>query len=346
MSCPTSCVSASWPCTAFTRNRSLICILLKSPVRSWTVTSVTRPTSLSGVSVGVSPSSCLLNISGASKLYHTFAFHLSLILRAAARDFFSAMQTARRGGRYLRVRERAVAGGRSADPTGEPISPASASQVRGGPSSQATNRVLVRPDLRARALDRCPRADRPARRDRRRLVARPRGFRLRVHRAHRGLGPVHGQHHLLDNRDSRSLAPEHSDVVPGRHRTVPLQPSLRFAECSAGRPGARESRVRGIRGRLVGSDGSPGEFEHLASQSPSIPPGSDIASSFLRYRNIHLLVAGVFLISLLPNLESVRTLVWYVPLGILGAWRWLVVVLERRQSSTRTHDLSPMPRNR
>src|SRR5438445_703248 len=87
-------------------------------------------------------------------------------------------------------------------------------------------------------------------------------------------------------------------------------------------------------------------FEHLASQSPSIPPGSDIANSFLRYRNIHLLVAGVFLISLLPNLESVRTLVWYVPLGILGAWRWLVVVRERRQSSTRTHDLSPMPRNR
>src|SRR2546426_7766768 len=103
MSCPTNCVSASWPCTAFTRNWSLMCILLKSPVRSWTVTSVTRPTSLSGVSVGVSPSSCLLNISGASRLYHTFAFHLSLILRAAARDFFSAMRAACRGVAYLRV---------------------------------------------------------------------------------------------------------------------------------------------------------------------------------------------------------------------------------------------------
>src|SRR6266545_5413493 len=80
-----------------------MCILLKSPVRSCTVTSVTRPTSLSGVSVGVSPSSCLLNISGARRLYHTFAFHLSLILRAAARDFFSAMRAARRGGAYLRV---------------------------------------------------------------------------------------------------------------------------------------------------------------------------------------------------------------------------------------------------
>src|SRR5712664_3301034 len=80
-----------------------MCILLKSPVRSWTVTSVTRPTSLSGVSVGVSPSACLLNISGARRLYHTFAFHLSLILRAAARDFFSAMRVARRSGAYLRV---------------------------------------------------------------------------------------------------------------------------------------------------------------------------------------------------------------------------------------------------
>jgi len=38
-------------------------------------------------------------------------------------------------------------------------------------------------------------------------------------------------------------------------------------------------------------------FEHLAAKSPSIPAGSDIANSFLRYRNIHLLVAGVFLIS-------------------------------------------------
>src|SRR5713226_7341119 len=103
MSCPTNCVSASWPATWLTRNASLMCILLKSPVRSWTVTSVTRPTSLSGVSVGVSPNSCLLNISGASRLYHTFAFHLSLILRAAARDFFSAMRAARRGVPYLSI---------------------------------------------------------------------------------------------------------------------------------------------------------------------------------------------------------------------------------------------------
>src|SRR5207247_2583038 len=105
MSCPTNCVRASWPCTWFTRNWSLMCILLKSPVRSWTVTSVTRPTSLSGVSVGVSPKSCLLNISGARRLYHTFAFHLSLIFRAAARDFFSAIRAARRGVAYLRIDE-------------------------------------------------------------------------------------------------------------------------------------------------------------------------------------------------------------------------------------------------
>src|SRR3989442_3468106 len=103
MSCPTNCVSASWPWTWFTRNWSLMCILLKSPVRSWTVTSVTRPTSLSGVSVGVSPRTWRLNISGARRLYHTFAFHLSLILRAAARDFFSAIRGARRGVAYLRI---------------------------------------------------------------------------------------------------------------------------------------------------------------------------------------------------------------------------------------------------
>src|SRR6266571_2951513 len=99
-----------------------MCILLKSPVRSCTVTSVTRPTSLSGVSVGVSPSNCLLNISGASRLYHTFAFHLSLILRAAARDFFSAMRAARRRVPYLRVlgRQSARRCGRSAAPPTRP----------------------------------------------------------------------------------------------------------------------------------------------------------------------------------------------------------------------------------
>src|SRR3989454_4033189 len=103
MSCPTNCVSASWPWTWFTRNWSLMCILLKSPVRSWTVTSVTRPTSLSGVSVGVSPRTWRVNISGARRLYHTLAFHLSLILRGAARDFFSAIRGARRGVAYLRI---------------------------------------------------------------------------------------------------------------------------------------------------------------------------------------------------------------------------------------------------
>src|SRR5436853_6262652 len=108
MSCPTNCVSASSPCTRATRNASLMCILAKSPVRSCTVTSVTRPTSLPGSSVGVSPRACLLNISGARRLYHTFAFHLSLILRAAARDFFSAMRGARKGGAYLRVLQYAL----------------------------------------------------------------------------------------------------------------------------------------------------------------------------------------------------------------------------------------------
>src|SRR5438128_1856349 len=67
-------------------------------------------------------------------------------------------------------------------------------------------------------------------------------------------------------------------------------------------------------------------FEHLAAKSPSIPAGSDIANSFLRDRNIHLLVAGVFLISFLPGLESVRTLVLYIPLGIFGVWGVLAVL--------------------
>src|SRR6267143_2494805 len=122
MSCPTNCVSASWPCTWSTRNASLMCILLKSPVRSCTVTSVTRPTSLPGSSVGVSPRACLLNISGARRLYHTFAFHLSLILRAAARDFFSAIRGARRGVAYLRIlgRQSAWRCGRNAVPSAHP----------------------------------------------------------------------------------------------------------------------------------------------------------------------------------------------------------------------------------
>src|SRR2546421_3686723 len=127
MSCPTNCVSASWPCTWSTRKASLMCILLKSPVRSCTVTSVTRPTSLPGSSVGVSPRACLLNISGARRLYHTFAFHLSLIFRAAARDFFSAMTARRRRVGYLRVPR-------------DPIR----SRIRAGPwpSSRAANRLV------------------------------------------------------------------------------------------------------------------------------------------------------------------------------------------------------------
>src|SRR5437899_6004049 len=84
-------------------------------------------------------------------------------------------------------------------------------------------------------------------------------------------------------------------------------------------------------------------FEHLAAKSPSIPPGSDIAKSFRQFRNIHLIVAGAFLVSLLPNLESVRTLVWYLPLAILGVWRWLVVVWDRRQANMKDHDLNLVP---
>src|SRR3972149_1174732 len=72
-----------------------MCILLKSPVRSWTVTCAIRPRTFEGSSATVSPRSCLLNISGARRLYHAFAFPRSLIFRAETRGFFSAMRTAR-----------------------------------------------------------------------------------------------------------------------------------------------------------------------------------------------------------------------------------------------------------
>src|SRR3990172_4341301 len=72
-----------------------MCILLKSPVRSWTVTCAIRPRTFEGSSATVSPRSCLLNISGARRLYQPFAFHRSLIFRAETRGFFSAMRTAR-----------------------------------------------------------------------------------------------------------------------------------------------------------------------------------------------------------------------------------------------------------
>lgn len=75
-------------------------------------------------------------------------------------------------------------------------------------------------------------------------------------------------------------------------------------------------------------------FEHLASMSHSIPPGSDIALAFRRYRNIHLLASAVFLASLLPGLERVRMLFWFVPLAILGVWRWFVVIQEKRTTSS------------
>ena len=58
------------------------------------------------------------------------------------------------------------------------------------------------------------------------------------------------------------------------------------------------------------------------------------------------LVAGVFLISLLPYLESVRTLVWYVPLAILGVWRSLAVARERRHADMRGHGPGGAPRDR
>src|SRR3990170_4130735 len=81
MSWPTNCVWASEPRTSWTRKWSLMCILLKSPVRSCTVTSVMRPATFPGSSAGVSPITWRSNISGATRLYQPFAFHLSLTFR-------------------------------------------------------------------------------------------------------------------------------------------------------------------------------------------------------------------------------------------------------------------------
>src|SRR3990170_3406143 len=86
MSCPTNCVSASLPRTSWTLNMSLMCILLKSPVMSCTVTSVVRPMTFVGSSAGVSPITWRLNISGARRLNQPFAFHLSFTFRAEVRD--------------------------------------------------------------------------------------------------------------------------------------------------------------------------------------------------------------------------------------------------------------------
>src|SRR2546428_2676304 len=85
MSCPTNCVWASFPRMSFTLNISLMCILLKSPVMSWTVTSVIRPMTFVGSSAGVSPITWRSNISGARRLSQAFALHLSLTLRAGVR---------------------------------------------------------------------------------------------------------------------------------------------------------------------------------------------------------------------------------------------------------------------
>ena len=83
-------VLASDPSTETTLNLSLMCILEKSPVRSWTVTSTVLPRTNSGSAEGVSPISASLNIRGAWILYHSFAFHLSLTLRPAETFVFFA----------------------------------------------------------------------------------------------------------------------------------------------------------------------------------------------------------------------------------------------------------------
>ena len=85
-------------------------------------------------------------------------------------------------------------------------------------------------------------------------------------------------------------------------------------------------------------------LEHLASKSASINSGSDIGASFRHYRAIHLIAAGLFLVSVLPIFwttmvfgQPIRTLIWYVPLIVFALWRRLFGVWEQRRRKLPSH---------
>ena len=113
-----------------------MCILLKSPVRSCTVTSVTRPMTFDGSSAGVSPITWRLNISGASRLNQPFAFHLSFTLRAEVRVGCFAMGSPPRSrGPYKTFRARRIP---------EHVSSASSGAIR--PSNRTSHRAAPPPE--------------------------------------------------------------------------------------------------------------------------------------------------------------------------------------------------------
>src|SRR5688572_30268870 len=78
-------VSALVPLTVWTWKSILMCISLKSLVRSERFVEATRPRTLFGSSAKVSAICTLLNIAGARIEYQAFDFHLSLTLRAVVR---------------------------------------------------------------------------------------------------------------------------------------------------------------------------------------------------------------------------------------------------------------------
>src|SRR5688500_14354386 len=78
-------VSALVPLTDVTWKSILMCISLKSFVRSDKFVEATRPRTLFGSSARVSAICTLLNMGGARMEYQALDFHLSLTLRAVVR---------------------------------------------------------------------------------------------------------------------------------------------------------------------------------------------------------------------------------------------------------------------
>ncbi len=81
-------VFTSFPRTPATSNFTLTWLLLKSPVRSWSVTSTVRPGSFSDSSARVSPTGFPPKRRGDRMVYHCFARNVSRARPAARRFFF------------------------------------------------------------------------------------------------------------------------------------------------------------------------------------------------------------------------------------------------------------------
>src|SRR3970040_1737023 len=291
MSCPTNWVRASWPWTWWTLNWSLMCILLKSPVRSGPVPSAIRPMIFPGSSAIVSPRSCLLNISGGRMLYQPFAFQRSLILRAEVRVFFwacSAMRAARRRRGYITLFGRVLL----RPMVGVTIKPA---RTDFGDVPHVSNRpdpLRMRWGCRARVRAVCGARRRAGdfvhRRISRARSPAPRGCsRLPLHLPERGRLPRRGagadflERHartghpslpddsLLHRQRSHVPVPDHSRLLPdGTGDVVVVRPVPERHRDAVATLRGRGGREPGLRGGCVGLGG------HLHAAVPVSPqPG-------------------------------------------------------------------------